>query len=96
MPRTSYIEIDTHARLAYLCFLHNKQQCGYICTLKLYRFSEMTKVKVITSLEASEKVVKELLCLDVGVVGVNCKGSDVGPKGNLMFVYTDKNNRMLY
>jgi hypothetical protein len=56
----------------------------------------MTKVKVITSLEASEKVVKELLCLDVGVVGVNCKGSDVGPKGNLMFVYTDKNNRMLY
>jgi hypothetical protein len=38
----------------------------------------MTKVKVITSLEASEKVVKELLCLDVGVVGVNCKGSDVG------------------
>lgn len=43
----------------------------------------MTKVKVITSLEASEKVVKELLCLDVGVVGVNCKGSDVGPKGRI-------------
>jgi hypothetical protein len=32
----------------------------------------MTKVKVITSLEASEKVVKELLCLDVGGTGLTC------------------------
>jgi hypothetical protein len=52
----------------------------------------MTKVKVITSLEASEKVVKELLCLDVGVVGVNCKGSDVGPKGTAIIqLYHAKN-----
>ena len=55
----------------------------------------MTKVKVITSLEASEKVVKELLCLDVGVVGVNCKGSDVGPKGNLLFIYTNQTKGLL-
>lgn len=55
----------------------------------------MTKVKVITSLEASEKVVKELLCLDVGVVGVNCKGSDVGPKGKLLFIYTNQTKSLL-
>lgn len=42
---------------------------------------EMPKIKVISSLETSEKVVKSLLCLDKPVIGVNCKGADLGPHG---------------
>lgn len=43
----------------------------------------MPKIKVISSLETSEKVVKSLLCLDKPVIGVNCKGADLGPQGRI-------------
>lgn len=42
--------------------------------------AEMPKVKVITSLETSEKVVKSLLCLDRPVIGVSCKAAGTESK----------------
>lgn len=56
----------------------------------------MTKIKIITSPEVSEKVVKDLLCLDIAIVGVNCKGTELGPKGRITQVTVCTCNNDVY
>ncbi|XP_033737054.1 egalitarian protein homolog [Pecten maximus] len=44
------------------------------------------KLHYVNSISASEKTVNKLLCLEVPVVGLTCKGINVGKKGTLTLI----------